>query len=320
MNDKLISVIIPVYNTSEYIKRCIDSIGGQTYRNLEIICIDDGSTDGSGEILDGLGEKDRRIIVIHNQNTGVSNARNTGLTHANGDFIGFVDSDDWIEPCMFEKLFYTMEKHNVDIGTVNYYIDQGTSSRIASNKKSVMSDVSINTRDFLRYIYERDTYKGVAGYLWTRLFKREILYGNPPLRFKKEYGGTDDIVFVAEASIRSNKYCYIDEPLYHYYQREGSIVHDDRKQLEDMTWPASYEYILKLFSKNNVPSDVVEMVQRMYVYRCGRLLEYAITCNDRRKAQTLRRKIYIYYDEYVRTNGDYPERIEWLSRLMGESK
>ena len=108
-NSALISVIVPVYNAAEYLPRCIESILCQTHRNLDILLIDDGSTDGCGEVCDSYAREDSRIRVIHQQNSGVSTARNAGLDAARGDWIGFVDADDWIEPEMYETLLRTAQ-------------------------------------------------------------------------------------------------------------------------------------------------------------------------------------------------------------------
>ena len=119
MKDK-ISVIVPVYNVEEYITKCLSSIANQTHTNLEIICVDDGSTDGSGLICDEFAKADARFVVVHKQNEGVAVARNVALELATGDYIGFVDSDDWIEPVMYETLLQCMQKDSVEIGCGNY--------------------------------------------------------------------------------------------------------------------------------------------------------------------------------------------------------
>ena len=115
MSGELITVIVPVYNVKDYLQQCVESICGQTYQNLEILLVDDGSTDGSGKICDELAKKDTRIKVIHKPNGGLSDARNAGLDVATGDYIGYVDSDDYIEPDMFEILLTNIEEHQADI-------------------------------------------------------------------------------------------------------------------------------------------------------------------------------------------------------------
>ena len=120
MDEKLVSVIIPAYNIEDYIGRCLDSIISQTYKNLEIIVVDDGSRDHTGEILDNYAKKDRRIKVIHKENGGVSSARNKGIEAAEGDYIGFIDGDDLIEPEMYKTLVDLLEEENADIAHCGY--------------------------------------------------------------------------------------------------------------------------------------------------------------------------------------------------------
>ena len=120
--DYLISIIIPVYNVEKYLRKCLDSIINQTYKKLEIILIDDGSTDNSGKICEEYAKKDDRIIVIHKENAGVSSARNRGIELANGKYIGFIDSDDWIEENMYETLYQNLLQFDVDISMCNYSI------------------------------------------------------------------------------------------------------------------------------------------------------------------------------------------------------
>ena len=112
---KKISIIVPVYQAEKYISKCIESIVNQTYKNLEIILIDDGSTDRSGEICDEYGKKDNRIVVVHNKNKGVSVARNCGLDIATGDYITFVDSDDYIDLQMYSEMMKVVEKYSCDV-------------------------------------------------------------------------------------------------------------------------------------------------------------------------------------------------------------
>ena len=109
----LISVIVPIYNTVEYLPRCVDSIRRQTYRNLEIILVDDGSTDNSGAMAEKFALEDKRVKAFHKENGGSSSARNLGIEKASGDFIGFVDSDDYIEPEMYERLLFAALSENL---------------------------------------------------------------------------------------------------------------------------------------------------------------------------------------------------------------
>ena len=121
MFKKVVSVIVPIYNIERYINRCIDSILDQTYTLLEIILVDDGSTDNCSQICDDYAKKDQRIIVIHKKNSGLSDARNSGIEVAHGDYLMFVDGDDWIRKDMISLLIRSVQKNNVKLGMCGYY-------------------------------------------------------------------------------------------------------------------------------------------------------------------------------------------------------
>ena len=131
--NNLISIIVPIYNVEKYLKKCIDSIINQTYKNLEIILVDDGSPDNCGKICDEYAKKDNRIKVIHKENGGVSSARNVGVENATGEYIGFVDSDDYIEKDMYEVLINNLKKENADISIISNY--EVYKNKIIENKK-----------------------------------------------------------------------------------------------------------------------------------------------------------------------------------------
>lgn len=320
MEKSKISIIVPVYNTEKYIERCIRSILNQSYKNMEIICVDDGSTDKSGAILDYISGQDNRITVIHNSNMGVSVARNTGLEKATGEYIGFVDSDDYIDKDMFQILMNSMLKNDVDIVTCNYCFDIEGRIEPAINKKDVPS-LPIDIKDFLKYIYLRDVYQGIGGYLWTRLYKRNVLIDENNIlkvKFKEEYGGADDIVFIAESNMQCKQIMYINQPLYYYYQREGSIVHDNKKQIETLTWPKSYEKIIELYIEEGVQQDIIDIIKRMYVYRCGKILESAMIEPNKytETIMKLKKKIKDNLVPYFVGNLEHLERVQWMINLL----
>ena len=159
-----ISVIVPVYKVEPYLRKCLDSIVNQTYRNLEIILVDDGSPDNCGRICDEYAERDNRIRVIHQKNGGVSSARNEGLKIASGDWIGWVDSDDWIEPDMFEYLLENAKKSKADIAVCSrkeWYKD-----RCILRKWE--KDILLNTEEALRQLLEDVQ---MQNYLWDKLWQ-----------------------------------------------------------------------------------------------------------------------------------------------------
>lgn len=314
---KKVSIIIPVYNTEKYVERCLRSVLAQTYENLEIICVDDGSVDASGSILEKISKEDSRLHVIHNARSGVGASRNIAMQKATGDYYGFVDSDDYIAPDMYYTLLEAIEEHNVDIVTCNYYLDYDGKMELAKNEKKV-PDIPMEITDFLQYMWERDTYKGVANYLWTKLYKKELIKNdNGELidKFESEFAATD-IVFNARVCARANTILYIDIPLYFYSQRKDSIVHSALTQMNTLSWVKAYEKIIDIYNEQNVRKDILELVQRMYVYRCGKVLEDAIKQNDIEKITLLQDKIKEYLPIYVKTNLTHMERIKWITGLL----
>ena len=164
----MISVIIPVYNTAEQLPRCVNSVCNQTYQELEIIIIDDGSTDGSGELCDTLARHDSRIRIIHRDNQGLSAARNTGMRSAKGEYIAFVDSDDWISPVMLETLYSTLIRNNADIAECGF-------SAMFSNHTQHFTGFSGKTIVADRYeaIIGLTLWDSFYSVVWNKLYKKE---------------------------------------------------------------------------------------------------------------------------------------------------
>lgn len=171
MQHEILSVIVPVYNVAPYLERCIKSIINQSYQNLEIILIDDGSTDNSGTICDAWAEKDERIMVIHKKNGGLSDARNVGLKVASGAYITFVDSDDWLNLNMYEKLMKIGMAQNCDIVMCNFQkISDENSISICNN------DYKIEFYDTISALKALIT-EQIQQVVWNKIYKKELLNG-----------------------------------------------------------------------------------------------------------------------------------------------
>ena len=164
-----ISVIVPVYKTEGLLDRCVESIVGQTYKNLEIILVDDGSPDNCPAMCDGWAEKDSRIRVIHKENGGVSSARNAALDIATGDYIGFVDSDDWIEPEMYLSLIQKISESGKNIALCSYYAVEISGERYEC--RCVADKEVLDKEDYFRFI----VLGGDGGYIWNRLYRADIV-------------------------------------------------------------------------------------------------------------------------------------------------
>lgn len=210
----LISIIVPVYNVKDYVEKCLDSICGQTYKNLEIVVVDDGSTDGSGEICDTYASKDRRIRVIHRKNGGLSAARNEGLDAATGEFLGFVDSDDWIDLDMFKFLYELLETEEADISICSHYIERSGRTKIKYSSDEVLNLVP---RDAMRLLVEDDIIRNFA---WDKLYRRTLFR---ELRFPQgRY--FEDIAVMYKVFYQARKIVMKGHPKYHYMVRTNSIT------------------------------------------------------------------------------------------------
>lgn len=208
-----ISVIVPVYNAENYLSACLDSILSQTYQNFEIILINDGSKDASGQICDAYARKDERIRVVHQENHGVSHARNRGLELATGELISFIDSDDTLEPDMYELLVRVMQEHDADISHCGYKHIVGEEIRLIHDTKRVIPQ---STQDALDCFV---TGRLFGGGLWNKLYRRNLLTG---LSFREDLKNNEDILFNFEAFRRADHSVFADYPLYNYVARFGS--------------------------------------------------------------------------------------------------
>ena len=164
----LISVIIPVYNVEKYLNRCVQSVCNQTYHNLEIILVDDGSTDNSGKLCDEWAVKDLRIKVIHKDNGGLSSARNIGLDNAKGEYIGYVDSDDWIDMEMYSYLWTILKSYQVDVAFCDFYRFR----KRVPNKKVKEKIILREGKEIDDFFYRVNGEKSAYG-VWCGLYRKE---------------------------------------------------------------------------------------------------------------------------------------------------
>lgn len=211
----LISVIVPIYNVESYLKKCVDSILNQTYTNLEIIMVDDGSPDGCPAICDEYAVKDGRIRVIHKENGGVSSARNAGMAAAAGDYIGFTDSDDWIEPDMFERLVGNALKYKTDISVCGTFVGPEQQAEICSKD----STGQMTGRQAQMYLLSSHP---LMPSLCNKIYRRELL---PVLKNDVGLAFTEDMHANYRAFGASTAIVIDDTPGYHCVPRDGSAVY-----------------------------------------------------------------------------------------------
>ncbi len=211
----LISVIVPVFKVEQYLAQCVESIVNQTYKNLEIILVDDGSPDNCPAMCDEWAKRDNRIKVIHKENGGLSDARNAGMKIASGGYIGFVDSDDWLRNDMYELLYKHLKENDVDISAcgVEMIFDNGEASRMLTKDGTTI----LNTNEAVRSIIQESWLKQPV---WYKLYRssiiKDILF--PVGKYH------EDVFWSYQAVAKANKVCVFDEPCYFYRQRNESIM------------------------------------------------------------------------------------------------
>jgi glycosyltransferase involved in cell wall biosynthesis len=217
MNNSLVSVVVPIYNVEKYLVKCIDSILNQTYSNLEIILVNDGSPDDCQKICKKYSGLDRRVKVMHKDNGGLSDARNFGLRYATGQYVIFIDADDYIENKLVENAVQEIKKNNADIIIWGYFVDF-----VDSDEKLLNTIVRIPRQQ----VYESSDNNfeistdliGFLGYAWNKMYKTQYLKINN-MEFEKGLSLVEDIVFNAKVLSNCEKIVFIEEPYVHYIQR-----------------------------------------------------------------------------------------------------
>lgn len=248
MND-LVSIIVPIYNVAPYLKRCLDSLKNQTYSNLDIILVNDGSKDESEEIAKEYLD-DSRFRLFTKENGGLSDARNYGMKYILGSYICFIDSDDYVEKNYVEVLLKNLKENDSDISICNFYYDFNGSLERRDRRDGIYT---FNNIDSIKEIYKFDSY-GVG--VWNKLFKKELFDG---ILFP--YGKvSEDYYIMYKVFYKTTKVVYDTIPLYHYIQRQNSITKN--KKIKFDTLESSLEFIE--FSKNI--KDLYEYAKMNYVY------------------------------------------------------
>lgn len=219
MDQSLISVIIPVYNMELYLQRCLDSVLNNTYRNLEIICIDDGSKDRSLEILQRYAAADPRVVVIGKENGGVSSARNAGLDRMSGEYVTFIDPDDYVHPQFFEILLGTIDLSGADIGIV------GFAKTYENDLPAAFSHYSLTADDLILFSYPQiGSTEQAVSYIWCKLIPGNMIGAT---RFLEDVSYAEDTLFLGSLYEKNPHLhlCRVEFPLYFYYQgRQDSLV------------------------------------------------------------------------------------------------
>ena len=224
MKTNLVSVVVPIYNVQPYLEKCIETIINQTYKNLEIILVDDGSTDNSGKIADEYAKKDERIIIIHKKNGGLSDARNAGMKIANGDYICFIDSDDYVELDMIEQAINMITAQKLDVVIWGFYIDyEDNYGKLIKRDKKVLNRKVVKINKINDEIELNLNFLNHLGYAWNKLYDLQFLK-EYKFEFEKGLSLIEDGEFNRRIFQKVKKFGIIDKAFNHYMQRNRETL------------------------------------------------------------------------------------------------
>lgn len=295
--DSLISIIVPVYNTENYLEKCLYSLVNQTYKNIEIIIIDDGSTDNSMNIIQKFVLADNRVKVISQKNQGLSGARNTGMNNANGDYIMFIDSDDWIEIDTCEKAINASEKYNADVVFWSYikeFSDLQKDNYLFDKTEIIWSEKNINqlSRRMVGLVGDELANPQSIDNLvtaWGKLYKKSVI---GDVRFTDtKIIGTEDALFNIEVFLGINSAVYIPDLLSHYRKdNESSLTHNYKKKLVSR-WKEMYSRIKFLLDRNDMSREYYDALKNRI---CFGLIGLGINLAEDKKMSFKEKKKEIY--------------------------
>lgn len=300
MSNEKVSIIVPVYNVEDYLSRCMDSILRQTYTNIEIIVVDDGATDKSGELCDKYAQKDSRVRVVHQENRGLSGARNTGIDTATGEYITFIDSDDYVADNYVEELLLILHQHKADIS-------------ICMGKK--FSDVvgNLEKGEDKIFLYTSETAlesmlyrKKVNSYAWGKMYKRKLF---EEVRFP--VGELfEDVKTIYKVYDIANIIALTEQQLYFYYQRTGSIVNSEFNiKKMDQVWAA--KEILE-FVKKKYPNLINAAVSKYFISAIDIYRRIPLQSENKEEKKILERIIKKYRYNVVKNKNN-----KKLTRIIG---
>lgn len=260
-----VSIIVPIYNVESYLRRCLDSLLSQSLIEIEIIAVNDGSTDSSLEILKDYSEKDKRIVLINKENGGVSSARNEGLLATKGQYIGFVDPDDWIDKEMYEQLYNTAIQEKADIVMCTYIREYGTHSKekkfnmpqkVCYQNDKVKQEVMRRLVGPMKEEIANPELLDAWGTVWSKLYRAEMIKENKITFIDLNVIGTnEDSLFNIHTFYYTNTFIFLNTPFYHYWKaNETSVTAGYKPNLKDQ-WFKLYSMIECFLNDKNMQHD-----------------------------------------------------------------
>lgn len=296
--DPIISIIVPIYNVGKYLPKCIESILNQTFKNFELILVNDGSTDNSGVVCDDYAKKDTRIKIIHKSNGGVSSARNAGLYVAKGEYIGFVDPDDYIDKNMYEKLYRLCIDNNSDIAICRF--NREINGKI-QNKESTEEIIELNNMEVMNELFKGNLYRfSLCNKLFSKKCFNDVLFPEERIH--------EDLSTTYKLFANSKKAVYINYCGYIYVRRENSILtstYNEKRLQAFIAWDEIIEFIDKNYY------EIIEQVIATFTYWCVDNILYILNqVNNSKKKNNYLNIIQKYTTKYY----IYIKRNNILSR------
>lgn len=251
-----VSVIVPVYNVEKYLKRCLDSLINQTLSDIDIICINDGSKDSSLQILEQYAQKDSRIVIYNQENSGPSVARNTGLEHASGEYIGFVDSDDWVDLDFYEKLYNSAKNNNADIAVADFIREHPNKKP----KRLKLKEEKIYTTPEDKFMICKVHREGCV---WNKIYRTEFIKSINLKFVPKMY--YEDRDFTIRSLYFSKKLVTTPNTYYRYFVNPKSIVNKRRNYIQDEHYILVRQQVLQFIKEHNI--KVPDGLYKAEIYR-----------------------------------------------------
>lgn len=310
----MISVIVPVYRVEKYLPKCIESLVKQTFKDIEIILVDDGSPDSCGKICDMYAEKYEQLVIIHQVNQGVSVARNAGLKIAKGEYIGFVDPDDWVAPEMYESMYGAMKETGTDlvICGYDYYDEQG---QVDESRRYITKKNETITQKEVMYRFS-DMPPSIRHGVVNKLFKKELLKNQ---NFKEGLHSSEDVLFLDEYVQKIKNAVIVHQPYYKNLVRQGSATHGGLKieSLAD-SFTAHYQMYadaVKLYPelKNHSLAFLLDVCTLKYI-EAKRKIKYLK--DEEKKLAELQLKKMKHFIKKNAVKAIFDSEIYWKTRVM----
>lgn len=271
-----VSIIVPIYNVEAELRKCVSSILAQTFKDIEVILVDDGSPDNCGAICDEFASKDNRVVVIHKENGGLVNARKSGLEKSTGKFISYVDGDDWVEENFIQNLVDCQKKYDVDIVAAGFSKDIGN---ISDGHANVIPSGYYDKQKLIAEVYPKMIcagnyfYFGICSYVWNKLFKKELLWDSQMAVDPRISVGEDTSV-VFSVLLKCNSLYISGDTSYHYYQKAFSMLKSMdslEKEKEKVGWLNDYlvESLKDAPAEYNLMGQIERYIDSLRIIRYG---------------------------------------------------